>query len=330
MLRTATFYDIKITAAGVSKIKGFETDFEADPKSMLELATLMQQLQDGGDQILKKGRSPKSARYYLSDMSIKDNRLILLVNRSDPTAPDSVSTDPDNKSRLVHTKPPGHGGDYSAHVVIELEPVKGDNYYLCVIETIYGSGLHVSSVTDYLRFVINHCRKQFPEEFLIPHNSKAVDDKGQPVMVRLMHTVELQGHPSEEFEKDLQGGTLSEVELLNFSKEGAVWDEKGAIVERKRSVQLRPQPDKMGDIATAIRGLRNKVAKDGSEYDHIRLRFKNEAGEPKDATIATDTGKLVNSDKYVKRHYIDGSLVNTTSLDSISLSIIKEVFKIME
>lgn len=149
-------------------------------------------------------------------------------------------------------------------------------------------------------------------------------------MVRLMHTVELQGHPSEEFEKDLQGGTLSEVELLNFSKEGAVWDEKGAIVERKRSVQLRPQPDKMGDIATAIRGLRNKVAKDGSEYDHIRLRFKNEAGEPKDATIATDTGKLVNSDKYVKRHYIDGSLVNTTSLDSISLSIIKEVFKIME
>lgn len=329
MHRTATFYDLKVTAQGITRVEGYEVNFEADPKSMKELAAQILKLHAGGDRIVKKGRSDKAARYYLSDARVENNRFILLINRSDPTAPDAVSTDPDSKSRVVHEKPPGHGGDYSAHVVIELRPVKGDNYYLCVIETIYGSGLHVSSVSDYLRFVIRHCRKQFPSEYLIPHISKAVDENGKPVMVHQMHVIEMQGHPSEEFEKDLNGGTLSGIELLNFSQEGAVWDERGGIVERKRSVELRPQQDKLGDISAAIRQLRNKMVKSGEEYRHIRLRFKNEAGEPKDATIATENGKLVNSDKYVKRHHISAPLVNTNSLEAISASILKEVIALM-
>jgi len=330
MHRTATFYDLKITARGMSRAEGREDDYEADPKSLREMVGYVDQLFRGGDRLVKKGQSDKSARIYLSDMRLEGSRIVFLVNRSDPNAPDAVSSDPDNKSRVVHEKPPGHGGDYSAHVVINLDPVIGDNYYLCVIETVYGSGLHASSIVDYLRYVVRHCRKQFKSDFMIAHSSGAKSPRGKPILVNWVHFVELQGHPSDAFEQDLSSGTLSGIELLSFSEEGAAWDEKGGIVERKRSVELRPNPDMLGDINAAIRQVRNKIFKNGQEYKHIRLRFKNEAGEPKDATIASESGKLIDSHKYVRRHNIYAPMANTTSFESISSFILKEIIALME
>ncbi|GLX14763.1 hypothetical protein Pstr01_30020 [Pseudomonas straminea] len=329
MHRTATFYDLRITARGMSRAEGKEDDYEADPKPLRELVGYIEQLYNGGDRIVKKGQSDKTARIYISDFKYEGERAVFLINRSDPNAPDAVSSDPDIKSRVVHEKPPGHGGDYSAHVVINLDPVKGDNYYLCVLETVYGSGLHASSMAEYLRYLIRRCRLEFKDKFKIAHSSRAKTAKGEEIMVNWNHFVELQGHPSEDFERDINAGTLSGMELVSFSEVGAAWDERGGIVEHKRSIQLKPAPDKLGDIAAAIRQVRNKVYKNGKEYDHIRISFKNEAGEPRDATIASDTGQLVDSHKYVKRHIIHAPMVNTTSLERVSPFILKEVLALM-
>jgi len=329
MHRTATFYDLKIVSRGVSRAEGNIADFEAHPKPLSEIYGNIKQLFDGGDRVLKKGRSEKSVRFYLSDIELRGDRLLLLINRCDPNAPDAVSSDPENKSRVVHEKPPGHGGDYSAHVVIPMNPVKGDNYYLCVIETVYGSGLHASSIVDYLKFVFAHCKKQFPENFLIPNINGARDKDGNSLMVRHIHSVELQGHPSNEFTEELEGGVLTSIELLDFSEHGAVWDDRGAVFELAKSVALRPEKTLMGSLGAMVRQVRSKAAKE-NEYSQMRLRFKNEKGEPRDATIDTETGNLIDQHKYVKRHTIMAPLVNTASLDKISNSIVKEILSLME
>lgn|GEM_PF-2462037 len=330
MHRTATFFDLKITASGKSNVKGFETIFEATPKSLSEIYQFIEKLMASGDRLLQKGRTSKSARFYLADMKLQGSKLVLLVNRCDPTAPDAVSSDPENKSRVVHTKPEGHGGDFSAHVVIETTPIKGDNYYLCVIETVFGSGLHASSVAGYLRHVFRHCRLQFPSEFLIPHDSGAKQKDGSPVTVRHVHFAELQGHPSTEFEKELSEGTLSGLELLDFSTKGAVWDEQGVIEEQGRKVLLRPEKKVLKDTAKAVQQIRSKVLGDKNlHYPQIRIRFTNQKGEPRDATIDTESGRLVNEQKYVKRHVINAPTINTASLDAINGIIIKQVLRLM-
>lgn len=329
MHRTATFYDLKISARGVSRADGNEANFEADPLPLRYVLVLIEQLFKGGDQILKKGRSDKSAKYYISDLAEKDDRLIMLINRCDPNAPDAVSSDPENKSRVVHTKPPGHGGDYSAHVIIPLQPVKGDNYYLCVVETVFGSGLHASSIVDYLKFVFSHCRKQFPDQFLVANNNGARDADGKPLMVRHIHNVELQGHPSSEFQEELETGVLTGIELLDFTEQGAVWDDRGAVFEVAKSVALKPQRTLAGNLAAMVRQVRNKASA-AQEYAQMRIRFKNEKGEPRDATIDTDTGNLIDVNKYVKRHNITAPLVNTASLEKINNGIIKEMLALME
>lgn len=330
MHRTATFYDLKITAVGLSRAEGNEAFFDTDPKSLREIYADIKQLFDSGDQIVKKGTSEKSAKLYLSDLSVQGDNVVLLVNRSDPFAPDAVSTDPEAKSRVVHKKPPGHGGDYSAHVVLTLDPILGDNYYLCVIETVYGSGLHASSISDYIKHLVRACKKQFPTQYKIPNINGAKTPRGKPLLVSLVHHIEFQGHPSQEFEKDLETGSLSSIQLLNFANEGAVWDQQGEIKERVRTIELRPEKKMQTAVLTAVRQVRNEIVRNKQEYRHIRLRFKNEDGEPKDATIDADSGKLIDSHKYVKRHTIDAPLVNTNSFDKINPFIIKEVLALME
>ncbi|MGP5513269.1 hypothetical protein, partial [Pseudomonas helleri] len=284
----------------------------------------------GGDKIVQKGRTDSSVKTYLSDLKIQDNKIILLINRSDPNAPDAVSSDPDNKSRLVHAKPPGHGGDYSAHVVLTLDPVKGDNYYLCVIETVFGSGLHASSISKYIKHLFRACKKQFKTKYMIPNINGAKTAQGKPLMVHLLHEIEFQGHPSIEFEKDLNGGTLSSIQLLNFSKEGAVWDDKGVIKEKVRLVELRPDKALITSVKTSINQVRNLIIRNKEEYKQLRLKFKNEDGEARDATISADSGKLVDESTYIKRHVITAPLVNTNSFEKANSFIIKEVLTLME
>lgn len=330
MHRTATFYDLKITAMGISRAEKNEAMFDATPKTLKDLYGDINTLFIGGDKIVKKGRTETSAKLYLSDMKLENDRLVLLINRSDPNAPDAVSTNPEEKSRVVHEKPPGHGGDYSAHVVLDLKPVKGDNYYLCVIETVFGSGLHASSISDYIRHLFRACKKEFPKKYIIPNANGAKTVRGKPLMVHLIHQIEFQGHPSEEFENDLNGGSLSSIQLLNYSKEGAAWDETGAITERLRTVELRPEPDLIASVASSVRQIRNKIVKTKEEYHHIRIRFKNGNGEPRDATIAADSGKLIDDSKYIKRHIISAPLVNTNSFAMVNPFIMKEVLALME
>lgn len=330
MHRNATFYDLKISAYGVSRAEGNTAHFPTTPKTLLAIGLQIKQLFDNGDRLLQKGRIPTSPKYFLSDIKLTDDHLILLINISDPSAPDAVSSEPESKSRLVHTKPPGHGGEHSAHVIINLRPEKGDNYYLCVVEAVYGSGLHLTSVSKFLKHVVRKCKKDFPQEYMVPNSNGARDTKGNPLMVHLLHDIELQGHPSDDFQKDLEGGTLSAIQLLNFSKEGAIWDEQGGIIERQRTVDLKPKADMIGSLGSAVRKLRATVTRADEEYKHIRIKFKTETGIDKDATISTSTGNLVASEKYVKRHPVQAPLVNTSSFEKINSFIIKEVLTLME
>ncbi|MEE3636506.1 hypothetical protein UIA24_19970 [Pseudomonas sp. AL 58] len=321
---------MKISAFGVSRAEGNLAHFVTTPKSITAIALQIKQLFESGDRLLQKGRVATSPKYFLSDFRLTEDQLILLVNISDPSAPDAVSSDPEIKSRVVHTKPPGHGGEHSAHVVINLNPEKSDNYYLCVVEAVYGSGLHLTSILKFLKHLLRKCKSEFPKEYLIPNNNGAKDAAGNALMVHLLHEIELQGHPSEDFQKDLDGGTLSAIQLLSFSQEGAIWDEHGGIIERQRTVDLRPKPDMIGSIASSLRQLRANVSKADAEYRHIRIKFKTEGGVHKDATIAASTGNLIASEKYVKRHPIEAPLVNTSSFEKINTFILKEVLKLME
>lgn len=320
--RNVFFYDLILTARGNSRAKGNEADFVTAPKSLSEVLADIQVLHSGGDNFLQKGYSANADSMYLADMSVQKDRVVLLVNRSDPSAPDAVSSNPDLKTRVVHTKPHGHGGEYSAHIILYVNPVRGDNHYLCIFESAYGSGLSATSIKSYLAHLFRHLKKQKPKEYSVANNNGATDKKGRRLMVGLYHEIDFRGHPSKQFQRDLSTGRLSSIELVSFSEEGATWDDRGFVTERRRSVILEPKSELIGDVLGTLRGIRSKISSQHKEYAQIRVKFKTESGDAKDAVLSSDTGELFAADSYIRKQTINAATVNYNSFDEVQVGVI--------
>ncbi|WP_434134393.1 hypothetical protein JQR88_11030 [Pseudomonas luteola] len=323
--RTVYFYDIILSAKGKSRAEGNTADFSTHPKSLRDIASHISQLYLAGDNFLQKGYAANSPSNYIQDFRLEKDRAIFLINRSDPSAPDSVSSDPTTKSRIVHKKPNDHGGEYSAHIILFLDAYIGQNQYLCIFESAYGSGLNATTIHSYIGHIIRHCKKQLADNYKIPNINRAVDKNGDPLMVHHIHDVTFRGHPSDQFVKDLENGQLSSVELVSYSGVGAAWDERGFVKERKRTVTLEPSADLIGDTMSALRGIRNTITKQHQEYKQIRLKFVTESGDTKDATMLSDTGILEAPEAYVKKHSLNMGLIKTNSFDEIQELIIKKM-----
>lgn len=317
--RNVHFFDMVLTSQGKLNRRTNPIVFEATPKSISAIAQDIKQLFDGGDNLLQKGRLKTSSSHYLKDLRSNKDEIIMLVNRCDPNAPDMVTSDPENNVQMVHRKPPGHGGDYSAHVIIKTAPVAGDNYYLCMIETLVGSGLNSTAIKSYLNFVLRKCRSEFKDSYKIP------DISDPDTKVRHVHQLTFHGHPSASFLEDLENGSLSDLEAVNYSGQGDTLDQAGAIVERYRTIKLKANAGLIGDVTQSLRNVRSALLSEYAEYPYLRLRFTDVNGDPRSAEILVENGHLVDNDRYVKKHELQSIAVNQTGYEQISDAIINEI-----
>ncbi len=324
--RVATFFDMKLYARGRSRAEGNTADFPAKPKTMQEIKQYVESLMDGGDNFLSKGHSDKSDKYYIAHTDTVDGYWVLLINRCDPSAPDSVYSNPESKERKVNEKLPGQGAEFSAHLILDLKSVKGGDYYFCMIEAAHGAGLGSSAISSYFAHVIRHCKKQMPLTFKIPNIDGSCNKKGQANLVHLTHDVELHGHISDTFKKDLQSGALGGIELISYEAVGGKWDNAGFVKEKHRVIKLELKRDLIGDaVKTVSDVLRN--AKTGG-ISEMRVSFKDGSGSPNSALLSVDTGQLATDGRYLKRYYISPSNnVSSASIEQVNHAIVKEVLK---
>lgn len=322
--RVASFYDLKLSARGRSRAEGNTADFPATAKTMIEIRAFVEGFLSNGDNLLHKGQSDKTDKYYIAHSDVIDGKWVLLVNRCDPNAPDSVYSIPESKQRQVNEKLPGQGAEYSAHIIIGLSPEKGTGHYFCAIEAAYGSGLGSSSVAAFLGHIIRHCKKQKPELFKIPNIDGSTTKRGKPKLVNLVHEVELHGHLSNTFKKDLEKGVLNGIELIGYQKVGGKWDDAGFVKEKHRIIKLGLEKDLIGDAVKTISAVLKNAKADG--LAEMRVSFKDQKGSPNSALLSVDTGSLAKDGQYLKRHYISSANnVSSASIDQVNHAIVKEV-----
>ncbi|MEX5576114.1 hypothetical protein Q1J52_24580 [Pseudomonas lijiangensis] len=327
--RVATFFDMKLLARGRSRAEGNTADFPATPKSMQEIKEIVEQLIDNGDNFLSKGHSDKADKYHIAHTDTVNGYWVLLINRCDPSAPDSVYSNPESKQRKVNEKLPGQGSEFSAHLILDTKPAKGKDYYFCVIEAAYGSGLGSSAITNFFAHVIRHCKKQKPDLFKIPNIDGSCNKKGIQNKVHLAHDVELQGHISDTFKTDLQKGTLGGIELISHKKVGNKWDDAGFVKEKHRIIKLNLEKDLIGDAVKTVKDVLKNAKTDG--IDQMRVSFKDTSGSPNNALLSVDTGQLADDGRYLKRYYISSANnVSSASIEEVNHAIVKEILKSLE
>lgn len=325
-MRTATYYDLCIRARGKSRAEGNIADFPTDPKSFNEIISYVVDQYKLGDPFLWKSQGSDPVKIIIKDLDFIDGFFVLLVNKSDPSIPDFVSSNPEVGERTIHRKPKDHGGESSAHVLIKPEPIRDKNYYYCIIECSHGTGLTASGIGPYIAHIIRRCKKIYASQFRLTNPDGSVDKKGSPNLVHWNHDVELQGHPSNSFINDLEQGTLSGIELIDHEEVGSKWDENGFVNEKRKIIEMEVKKDLIGDAWKTLNSVLGNAKEKG--LAQMRVKFVSPSGETKDALLSTDTGYLADDRKYVKKHKISSqNTPTTTSFDSINHAIVKEVIK---
>lgn len=293
------------------------------PFSHYELARALAHLfKIGAAEVTK----PTHQATYITEIDLYSDRCEVLIGFSDPNAADPTFNDRPLKKRRVVAKVGDEGLEHSAHVVWYYESTGKNSPCAFYLEG--ATGLSSTAIVRFLNQLIRFFCKTFPTHFSAPDPNGVVNLDGTPKRINLRPRVELRGHPSAEFIRDLKGGEISELELITESKAANVWDANGYAIEDHRGVLLKPSPRKHIPKAKAfVDAVLNAGAK--HDYEKSRVVFKTAGNIRKNVAFYTQNYQLVNDLKYVKKSRIKalgGNLPN--AFDAINKPIIGEMRKI--
>lgn len=292
--RLITFFDLKLIAYGMANRQKY--GLPAFP-----LRTLMEKIAVLKGAAQCPSLKGKAETIYLADIDVDQaaTRAVLLINLSDKAASDTVYSAPEREHRRVLPKIDDEGSDFSAHVVISLNPV--DNVYLTILEVT--PGLASGKVTRFLTHLFKFCSRIDRATFTQPHPTNGVDAQGRPITIVTRHVAQLDGHPSDDLLRDLQAGTLSAIELIDKRNENLPWDNAGRTREMARTVILSP-----GQVAgTNLDRIRDAFARATREhYGEARVRFKTANNVGRSVLLETTHMNLANDFKFIKKEKLDG------------------------
>jgi hypothetical protein len=292
--RLITFFDLKLTAYGLADRQKYSVP--AFP--LRTLISKIHALKVANQCPSLKG---KAETIYLADIDVDQaqTRAVLLINLSDKAASDTVYSAPERGHRRVLQKINDEGSDFSAHIVISLNPT--DNVYLTILEIT--PGLASGKITRFLTHLFKFCSRVDRAAFTQPHPNNAVDAQGRPIRIVTRHVAQLDGHPSDELLRDLEAGTLGTIELIDKRNENLPWDNVGRTREIARTVLLRP-----GQVAgTNWDRIRDALARAAREhYGEARVRFKTATKIGRTVVLETEHMNLANDSKFVKKEKLEG------------------------
>jgi hypothetical protein len=292
--RMITFFDLKVTAYGLADRQKYA--LPAFP--LLTLIEKIAALKAANQCPSLKG---KAETIYLADIDLVQARTVavLLINLSDKAASDAVYSAPERAHRRVLPKVGDEGSDFSAHVVISLNAA--NNAYLTILEVT--PGLASGKVTRFLTHLFKFCSRVDRAAFTKPHPNNAVDALGRPMTIVTRHVASLDGHPSADLLRDLEQGTLNDIELIDKRNENIPWDSTGRMREVSRTVILSPGPV----AGTNLDRIRDAFVRASREhYSEARVRFKTASNVGRSVLLETEHMNLANDSKFVKKEKLDG------------------------
>lgn len=293
------------------------------PFSHYELARALQHLflNEQAD-VTKQGTRQAT---YITEIDLYSDRCEMLIGFADPNAADPTFNDRQAKKRRVVPKVGDEGLEHSAHIVWHYQHQA--NNKACAFFLEGATGLSSTAIVRFVNKLIREFCKLYPNHFttLDPTGAQV---QGIPKRIALRPRLELRGHPSAEFIRDLQNGEISELELITESKFAEAWDANGYAVEDHRGVVIKPTTLKHVPPAKKfIDGVLSAAVK--KDYEKSRVVFKTEGNIRKNITFYSQNYQLVNDLKYVKKSRINklgGNLPN--AFEAMYGPIMNEIRKI--
>jgi hypothetical protein len=243
----------------------------------------------------------KKQALYIADMHIYADRCEMLIGFSDTLAADPTFADWLAKKRRTEKKVGDEGIEHSAHVIWRYADSANNQNCPFLLES--ATGIPSSKVQAFINRLLRIVALA-SQKFLVDDPEAKKDAEGNFVKIRTRPKIELVGHPSAEFLKDLKQGTLQEVELFTQKQKGRIWDAQGRAIEEKASVTIKPNPDKIVPKAKAL--LDSFVPKSANNYEFAKIRFKTRSDVDRTVSVLSQNYSLLTGHLYVRKERIDG------------------------
>lgn len=327
--RTILFLDLHIDLKTTSpKIKGLRNNF-----TLTELFKKIEALREANNVNMICGSEDNKKEVYLADIKY-DSEIYcwkLLVNMTDTTLADEVHREigGNDDTRKVNAKKNGVGTDFSSHIIIKPD-LEANGSWLALYEQ--SPALPVRLVSIYLNKLLKRIAKENKDDFETDHPKNTVDTKGGVKKINTYCHCHFNGHISNQFEDDLNGGSLKSLTLITSNIDSVV---VGYDTQNHKSIKKVQLPIKIDKVEILNAGgnfklmdrIRNNDAKD-MNMESIKISFKDDGDISHTAEIDTNTGKLIGSENYVKKIKItDFKDFSATSVDQIYKPIITKMLE---
>lgn len=251
-------------------------------------------------------------RVYLPD---DGDKALILLTRSDRSAADLAIHDSATGAITVAAKTETQGNAYSAHVGINLRPLSG-NRYLMVVEDAIGIG--GAAIARLLSKGIREATKLGSRSFLYPHPDGTLNRDGTPRSLKGSYKIEVMGHPSLDFEFELNNGELKDIEVVDATVTGQNYDGYNATSFRSKTIRLKPLNTLSVAAYDVVTGICRRAVQ--QQMDQVRIKFADTEGVDHSVILDPRNVALLNEDRFIKRELING-FVNRLSTATAEINV---------
>lgn len=247
----------------------------------------------------------KTETLYIADISIEENHVKILINRSDKKVADIILSDLEKNTRRLIEKVDGEGNDYSTHIIVSFNaPLSQPNTHLFLLEL--SPGLGRAKIELFLNALIRKCKKKNPDQFTMNNPDGSVDSHGEQKKIKISSRIELHGHLSDEFKTELANGTIDFLELYS-PVEHNPYDEYSYTTEKKKSLQLSLSDS--GKVAEKLKMIKSICKKGNSDdMEYLRVKFINSEKISRTVHLHTSSAELAVDYIFIKKYKIRGFL----------------------
>lgn len=306
--RTIAYYDI-ITRPGRST--------GAPSPTMKEIADALLALHSA-KMNGRLARDQNNLFYQFGDIEIDNTKSLLkiLITRCDMMAADAAYRNIKTNGQKIHKKHPDEGGETAAHLVISLKAEKGrPNCFLAILETV--NGISPIYIEKLFNLSIMRAKKESLYTFKYPHPFK-LDANSKPSMLEYMPKVSMHGHMSEDFIRDLEEGTLKNIQLIEEKAHKPIGG--NLYLTENRSVLkigVKKEIPSKGRL-NAVKAALNQYVKNKVNYSTARLAFVDPKGKSQTVDFSIERGTIM-PNLAIKTKLLDHI---TPSLDSSAERIV--------
>lgn len=227
----------------------------------------------------------RKRKLYIRDMKVTSKYAMLLLYYTNSNATGASYTDLDSNAQRDENLRKREGRPLSAHLYISLSASKVSPFrYLAVLEE--AEGISRSEVENYIRTLIRKIIASNPKDFTEKHPD------GSKKEYKFTNRLELEGHPSDDFKKLLNGGFLAGITLETDQIQNLGFGNGKLVAPESRKIKLRTT---IGNWKDNPVGRFNEAIQLGKKhgYEKARIAFRVPSGKSQTAYVSTNSSSII-------------------------------------